>query len=243
MRVKLVLLLLLFSATTYAQFAVKAVDKGARRLYAFTYAGTAIAHPVLTTHTPGYNVGNESEGMLLSGELYLDNRWNVEAGYYRTEVGYGIGDRTMEGLTSRIKKYFVPENIFIQPYLGAGVELNWGDGSEHNNMGFSENGSEPVYHWQETTNPRISFVPSVGCDLYLFSSLAFVIDYRFSMGVASHTNIYSDKMETMKELGDNGFYHGLNLGVKVSFPFRFTSSDGQSLLFLLFSALFDRYYE
>lgn len=192
--------------------------------WSLSYDGGVLINPVLTSNPKGVGLGRGSSGFSVSGEYYLPKRWNAKAGYFRMNMDYGDADRTMEGLHLGAKKYFVNPEIFIQPYVGAGVQLNWG---EHKENELYE--SESFRRLQQTRNPRFSFVPAVGAELYIFSSVAFVIDYNFVMGINSQTNLditcdgYSYKM------ADKGMYHYLGLGVKITFPFRFTSEDGKGL--------------
>lgn len=89
-------------------------------------------------------------------------------------------------------------------------------------------------------NPLLSFAPGVGADIYLLSSVALTIRYDFMMGIDSRTTIEDRIQDSPSSFyyHDKGMYHQLGLGVKVTFPFRFSEQDGESLLYLLLDILF-----
>lgn len=202
--------------------AVKAQGEDTR--WALNYNAGVFLSPVLTSNPQGVNTGRGSSAFSVSGEYYLPKRWNVLAGYHRTELSYGNADRTMEGLLLGMKKYFVNPDLFVQPYVGAGMQVNWGDHKVYESFN-----SELFSRHQQTRNPRMSFQPSVGAELYIFSSVAFVMEYNFVMGVNSKTDLTITDNGYRYSMADNGMYHYLGLGVKITFPFRFTSNDGRLL--------------
>lgn len=201
--------------------------------WALRYTGGVFIHPVLTENPKNVDIGRGSSGFSVTGEYYLPKRWNIQAGYYRAELDYGDADRTMEGLSLGAKKYFVNPRIFAQPYLGAGMQLNWG---EHRTLNLFEN--EYLKKMQQTRNPRISFMPTVGAEFYIFSSVAFVVEYNFVMGLNSSTHLDVAGNGYSYSLGDKGMYHYIGLGVKVTFPFRFTSDDGRTLGGIIMETIF-----
>ncbi len=238
------LFLLLFAIVFLFSGNIKAQDDN--RKWALEYTGSVWMKPVLTSNPSelygGWN-GGSSSGFTLKGEIFLPNKWHVQAGYFRTEVGYDYGDRTMEGLQVGIKKYFLHPEFVLQPYLLAAGQVNWSDYTEYS-QGRGETYTNGVLRssytrLQQTTNPRISFLPGAGLDLYLLSSVAFVMEYSFNMGINSHTSIeVSPDGRGPYVARDKGMFHNLSLGVKLTFPFTVTSEDGQFLLGMLWEALF-----
>lgn len=208
------------------------------RSWALRYVGSPLVKPVLTTNPSNYSTGRGSSAFSISGEYYLPKKWSVEAGYYRSEVSYGDADRTMEGLQSGVKKYLVNPDFFIQPYLTTALQVNWSSPlKEEGACWYEHTDFSGTKHYDITwnaKNPRISFAPGVGTEIYLLSPIAFVARYSFNMGLGSKTSV--DVTSTSGEayrIKDKGMYHQLELGVKITFPFRFTDKDGESLLNIL----------
>lgn len=217
-----------------------AEDEGKR--WSLGYSGGVLVNPVLTSNPSGVSLGRGSSAFMLTGEYYLPKKWNLQVGYFRTEIDYGDGDRTMEGLQLGAKKYFINRDFVIQPYLSGGVQINWSDHIERTDFVY-----EDYARKQWTRNPRMTFSPGVGTELYLLSSLAFVIEYNFNMGLNSKTELeVSPQKGKPYVLKDRGMYHYLGLGVKVTFPFRITDGDKTTLLGFLSELLFgslERSYE
>jgi hypothetical protein len=205
------------------------------RKWGLSYAGSVIAKPVLTSNPSKQSTGRGSSAFSVLGEYYLPGKWSVEAGYYRAEVSYGSGDRTMEGLQSGVRKYFVDPEFFIQPYVTTAIQVNW---SDHREVGAGASEYRDIhsgvkryeYVW-DSKNPRLSLAPGVGAEFYLLSPVAFVVRYSFNIGLSSNTSVEvtppSGQSYRMK---DKGMYHNLELGIKITFPFRFTDEDSSSIL-------------
>jgi hypothetical protein len=201
------------------------------RRWALSYAGDALDKPVLTHRPPGVSTGRGSSALRLTGEYYLRDRWSLTAGYFRTDVSYGHGHRLMEGAHAGTRRYFLRPDFIIQPYLSAATELNWGEHTQRRD-------GLPDYT-QHTVNPRLSFIPGAGVELYLFTSVAFTVEYGFHMGLASRTEIVrSPDGPSPQVMRDRGMFHSLSLGAKITFPFTFTSDDGNNLLELIWEMIF-----
>ncbi|MDR0429041.1 MAG: hypothetical protein LBH58_00995 [Tannerellaceae bacterium] len=212
------------------------------RKWALNYTGGAWVKPVLTSNPSGLSLGNGSSALRLIGEYYLPEKWNIQAGYFRTDLSYGDAGRTMEGLQLGLKKYFVNPDIIVQPYLSGAGQVNWSRHIEYTNFEYMD-----YSRWQQTKNPRISFVPGIGFELFLFSSVAFVAEYNFNIALNSQTAIeLKPEGGSPYTLKDKGMYHNLQLGVKFTFPFIFTRDDVLSVFTLimdLFSDSLERRYE
>lgn len=210
-----------------AQFYTGNDVDGARWSLGFT--GGVFVRPILSDNPQRVSTGDGSESFGIKGEYFLPKKWAVYAGYERTELNYGYSSRSLEGIGVGVKRYFVPDRWFVQPYLGAGWLFNWGDRHEDSTTGASS-GNWSIDVRQKAVNPRAVFVPSVGVDFYLFSSVAFVIRYDLGLGLGSHTQIEAvDNKGVTYQLRDKGMYQRLNLGIKVTFPMRFSQQDGFSL--------------
>lgn len=203
--------------------------------WALRYTGITLGKPVLSSNPDGQSTGGGSEGLTLTGELYLPKKWNLQAGYFRSEISYGDCSRTMEGLHLGAKKYFLSRDFILQPYLSAAAQVNWGRHLERESFLYPEYGRE-----QYSRNPRLSFLPGAGLEFYLFSSVAFVVDYSFAMGIDSRSqlSVYPDGKRCFS-MADKGMYHNLQLGVKLTFPFTFTGGDTINLISLISDLLFN----
>ena len=214
------------SVTLYAQ---------SDRKWALGYTGGVLIDPVITYNPSGISIGRGSESTKITGEYYLPKKWGLQAGYFRTNIDYGDVDRTMEGLQLGVKKYFVNPDFFIQPYVSAGTQINWSRHLEYENFEY-----EGYKELQRTKNPRLSFAPGAGVDFFLFSSVAFVVEYSFNMGINSKTSMEVQRVGMPPYImKDKGMYHQLELGVRVTFPFHFTNQDGENFFVLLINQLFD----
>lgn len=208
------------------------------RLWALRYVGSPVVKPVLTHNPANCSTGGGASAFSILGEYYLPKKWSVEGGYFRTEVSYGDADRTMEGLQLGAKKYLVHPDFFIQPYLTAAMQVNWSSPLKDKGERWYEytdfRGTTRYDIIWNAKNPRISFAPGIGTEFYLLSPIAFVARYSFNMGLGSKTTVDvtsgSGKGYQMK---DKGMYHQLELGLKITFPFRFTDQDGDALLNIL----------
>ncbi len=203
--------------------------------WAINYTTNILASPVPARHSASMPNKGDFGGFSVMGEYSFAEKWTAELGYFLTEVHYNRQVRTMEGLQGGVKRYFLNERVFFQPYLAARGQVNWRRRFEQ--VGERMNASYTAEH--RYRNPLLSFAPGVGADIYLFSSVAFTIRYDFMMGIDSRTTIEGRTQDSPSfYYHDKGMYHQLGLGVKVTFPFRFSEQDGESLLYLLLDMLF-----
>ena len=149
-----------------AQFYTGNDVDGARWSLGFT--GGVLVRPILSENPQRVSTGNGGESFGFTGEYFLPKKWAVYGSYERTELDYGYSSRSMEGINLGVKRYFVPDRWFVQPYLAAGWLFNWGDRREENTTGASS-GEWSLTVKQTAVNPRAVFVPSVG--FVLVSSL------------------------------------------------------------------------
>ena len=220
-------LLTVVTSTTYAQYI-----EDTERKWALSYKGSPWLRPVLTGNTSGKTFGRAFDTFSVMGEYYLPKKWSAEVGYFQANVDYRGHSRKMEGLQLGGKKRFVNSDFFIQPYVMAAAQFNWSD--HYEKFEFAD-GS-----YQYTRNPRLSFVSGVGAEFYLLSSIAFVVGYNFNIGLDSKTVIDEKPINYEKPyiLKDRGMYHNLELGVKITFPFKLTEEDGYALLDLFLYSWF-----
>lgn len=201
------------------------------RVWALSYDGSLMVRPVLTSgHLNGRGLG----AFTLMGQYYLPKKWAAEAGYFRTEVYYDGHSRTMEGLQLGMKRYLANPDFFIQPYVMAATQLNWGRHIEQADFLHGD-----YFYSKYVKNPYLSFAPGAGAEIYFFSSIAFVVRYGFHMGIDSKTVIDGRQGNgALYSMMDKGMYHNLELGIKITFPFQFSGEDGWTLFDLFTGILF-----
>jgi opacity protein-like surface antigen len=220
-----------------------------RRKWALRYSASLFDKPFLTHNPAKASIGDGSSAFAVMGEYYLTDKWSLQAGYFHTDMGYANASRLMEGLRLGGRRYFLHPDFLVQPYLSAVGDVNWGQHVENYTFGGASYQREQKINGytgvQSTVNPRLSFAPGVGVEIYLFSSVAFLAEYNLNISIASHTSI-----ETLYDDGrafsirDKGMSHSLSMGIKITFPFTFTSEDGTNLFsfaFGMFNALLDNH--
>lgn len=196
------------------------------RKWALSFTGSPFVRPVLTRNLSNHSVRHGFNAFTLTGEYYLPKKWSAEAGYFRTKIDYGGHSRTMEGIQLGMRRYFLNEFFFIKPYVAALTQFNWGQHIEKSYVLYNT-----YMNSQYTRNPVIIFSPVVGAEFYLLSPVAFVIRYSFNMGIHSKTII--DVLPENKlaySLQDKGMYQNLELGIKITFPFRFSDNKQRALI-------------
>ena len=81
--------------------------------------------------------------------------------------------------------------------------------------------------------------PAIGLDCYIFSSLALEFQYGFPLAINGKTSVcttYNGQPETYN-MRSNMHRHNIQIGLKLTFPFRFTSDDGNTLYKFIATAL------
>ncbi|MDR1223494.1 MAG: hypothetical protein LBL07_11540 [Tannerella sp.] len=217
------------------------------RRWALRYTGDLLDRPVLTHRSNGASIGKGSSAFALMGEYYLRDKWSLTGGYFRTDMRYGDGHRSMEGARTGARRYFLDPDFPVQPYLSAATELNWGERTQRRTFGGSSGSGQNSYTGtQDAVNPRLSFIPSAGVDIYLLSFFALTVEYGFNMGIASRTEMsVTHSGQSLQVMRDRGMFHSLSMGAKMTFPITLTDDDRRGLLSLLWGLLFydDRNYE
>lgn len=212
---------------------------------------------IVTDPVAGKNPLNErisswsGSGPEITGELYLPYKTSVRAGYYRESNLYFGGDveRSMNGILLGGRKYFLKSSFCIQPYVGVNTYFNWGERKENGAMELWSTGidGQAVMRYARESvcrNPVFSIAPAAGVDIYIFSCVALTVqyDFRIGTGASMHVRTSGPGFEPWTVTG-KGMRHAFMFGVKATFPFRFTGQDGQGLIGILGSLLFDNLYE
>lgn len=175
-------------------------------------------------------------------EYYLPKTdFSLKAGYEHEELNFlrGDGSANLNQLMLGGRWYPAPKSWKVAPYVG--IDALWAYDTERGpfhmgastTIGYGNAAKEYSYEAIGTVKaPRFSVGPLVGADIYLFSSIAVQVEYGYRFGIASPYHV------SYTESGNNkvSYYHGqlhrqmLTIGLKFTFPFKFTSEDGRGLL-------------
>lgn len=198
------------------------------------------------TDVPKYHSGSTARSGLLTQlhvEYYLPKtHFSLKAGYEREELNFlkGDGSQELNQLMFGGRWYPAPAHWKVAPYAGADVlyafDADRGpfDMSSYMSWSYSQM-SKKTYSYAAkgiVKAPRFSLGPIVGADIYLFSSVALKVEYGYRLGLGSPYRV------TYTEDGSNhtSEYHGhlhrhvFSIGLKVTFPFHWTSNDWCGLL-------------
>lgn len=159
--------------------------------------------------------------------------FSVVGGYDHEVMDFYSGDVSAD--LSQImlggRWYFLSKSCPLQPYLGASTFWNVAGRKDAGTV--STSGMYGSYERKySVSSPVLSVAPVVGLDIYMFSCVALEIDYGFRMAVDGHTSSQTTfgKDTTPYTMRSPMHRHALSVGLKVTFPFKFTSSDFDGLL-------------
>lgn len=174
-------------------------------------------------------------------EYYLRNpHFSVVGGYnaetmewYGSDVGV-----TMHNIALGARYYPLSTACVIQPYAALMTYTNVGQSNERSTMS-STGGGYSYERRYEISSPRVSVAPTVGFDCYIFSSLALEFQYGFPLAIDGKTNVSTTYggQQTAYRMRSDMHRHNIQIGVKATFPLRFTTEDGNSLFRMIYMAL------
>lgn len=174
-------------------------------------------------------------------EYYLRNpHFSVVGGYNaETMEWYGSDvDVTMHNIALGARYYPLSTACVIQPYAALMTYTNLGKSNDRSTM--SNTGGGYSYERRcEISSPRVSVAPTVGFDCYIFSSLALEFQYGFPLAIDGKTNVSTTYggQQTAYRMRSDMHRHNIQIGVKATFPLRFTTEDGNSLFRMIYMAL------
>ncbi len=232
------------AATTIPSYADD--DDGSPRRWS-VIAGMNISCPAVASHdepqgtsAKAASFGSPEMSMML--EYWLSNRHFSIVGGYNAETLEWYGSdvsATMRNIALGARYYPLSTACAIQPYAALMTYTNVGTAKEKSWMGFT--GSDRVSYERNYTidYPRLSVAPSVGFDCYILSSLALEFQYGFPLAIDGKTRISSTygTEQTAYPMRSNMHRHNFQIGMKATFPFHFTTKDGNSLFDLIYMAL------
>ena len=174
-------------------------------------------------------------------EYYLRNpHFSVVGGYnVETMEWYGSDvDVTMHNIALGARYYPLSTACVIQPYAALMTYTNVGQSNERSAMS-STGGGYSYERRYEISSPRVSVAPTVGFDCYIFSSLALELQYGFPLAIDGKTNVSTTYggQQTAYRMRSDMHRHNIQIGVKATFPLRFTTEDGNSLFRMIYMAL------
>lgn len=174
-------------------------------------------------------------------EYYLRNpHFSVVGGYNaETMEWYGSDvDVTMHNIALGARYYPLSTACVIQPYAAIMTYTNVGQSNDRSTMS-STGGGYSYERRYEISSPRVSVAPTVGFDCYIFSSLALELQYGFPLAIDGKTNVSTTYggQQTAYRMRSDMHRHNIQIGVKATFPLRFTTEDGNSLFRMIYMAL------
>lgn len=174
-------------------------------------------------------------------EYYLRNpHFSVVGGYNaETMEWYGSDvDVTMHNIALGARYYPLSTACVIQPYAAFMTYTNVGQSNDRSTMS-STGGGYSYERRYEISSPRVSVAPTVGFDCYIFSSLALEFQYGFPLAIDGKTNVSTTYggQQTAYRMRSDMHRHNIQIGVKATFPLRFTTEDGNSLFRMIYMAL------
>lgn len=174
-------------------------------------------------------------------EYYLRNpHFSVVGGYNaETMEWYGSDvDVTMHNIALGARYYPLSTACVIQPYAALMTYTNVGQSNDRSTMSNSGGGYSYERRY-EISSPRVSVAPMVGFDCYIFSSLALEFQYGFPLAIDGKTNVSTTYggQQTAYRMRSDMHRHNIQIGVKATFPLRFTTEDGNSLFRMIYMAL------
>lgn len=174
-------------------------------------------------------------------EYYLRNpHFSVVGGYNaETMEWYGSDvDVTMHNIALGARYYPLSTACVIQPYAALMTYTNVGQSNDRSTMS-STGGGYSYERRYEISSPRVSVAPTVGFDCYIFSFLALEFQYGFPLAIDGKTNVSTTYggQQTAYRMRSDMHRHNIQIGVKATFPLRFTTEDGNSLFRMIYMAL------
>ena len=174
-------------------------------------------------------------------EYYLRNPHFSVVGGYNAETMEWFGsdvDVTMHNIALGARYYPLSSACVIQPYAALMTYTNVGQSNDRNTMS-STGGGYSYERRYEISSPRVSVAPTVGFDCYIFSSLALELQYGFPLAIDGKTNVSTTYggQQTAYRMRSGMHRHNIQIGVKATFPLRFTTEDGNSLFRMIYMAL------
>lgn len=167
-------------------------------------------------------------------EYYLPfSHFSLVGGYEDESLDFCGGEvyTSLSQLMFGSRYYPLPRSWFVQPYVGASAFFNVAGRDDSSVMTVS--GSENYTRDYMISRPVLSVAPSVGVDLYIFSSLALSFEYGYRMAIDGRVDIKStfpERNNATTAVHSRLHRQAFSVGLKVTFPFSFTNEDFMGLI-------------
>ena len=174
-------------------------------------------------------------------EYYLPQQHISVVGGYNAETVQWFGskvDATMQNIVVGARYYPLSKRFALQPYASLMININVA--GRHVRSSMSGWNADDSYERNSTISlPRVSIAPTVGVDCYIFSSLALEFQYGFPLAIdgKAHVTTTCNGSPDVYRMRSNMHRHNIQIGLKLTFPFRFTSDDGNTLYKFIATAL------
>ena len=174
-------------------------------------------------------------------EYYLPKQHFSLVGGYNAETVQWFEsnvDATMQNVVVGARYYPLSKRFSLQPYASLMANINVAGRHVRSSMSVWNAGDS--YERNSTISlPRVSVAPAVGLDCYIFSSLALEFQYGFPLAIdgKAHVTTTCNGKPDVYRMRSNMHRHNIQIGLKATFPFRFTSADGNNLFTLIEMAL------
>lgn len=174
-------------------------------------------------------------------EYYLPQQHFSLVGGYNAETVQWFGsevDATMQNIVLGARYYPLSKHFALQPYAALMTYTNVAQRHEQHSM-TAWNGGDGYGRDCTLRLPRVSIAPTVGVDCYIFSSLALEFQYGFPLAIdgKAHVTTTCNGSPDVYRMRSDMHRHNIQIGLKATFPFRFTAADGNSLFTLIEMAL------
>lgn len=238
---KIFVIIALLAAPLTTLFAANDDDEMSRRWAVITSMN--ISYPTTASvkqneaHTQkAASFGNPLGSIML--EYYLPNSHFSVVGGYNAEALEWYGSdisAIMRNIALGARYYPLSPTCAIQPYAALMTYTNVGTQNEQSYMSCNISNMAESYSYERKYNisyPRFSVAPVVGFDCYIFSSLALEFQYGFPLAINGKTSVSTtfNGQPTIYDMRSNMHRHNIQIGLKATFPFRFTSDDGNTII-------------
>lgn len=238
---KIFVTIALLAAPLTTLFAANDDDETSRRWAVITsmnisYPTTASVKQNEAHNQEAASFGNPLGSIML--EYYLPNSHFSVVGGYNAEALEWYGSdisAIMRNIALGARYYPLSPTCAIQPYAALMTYTNVGTQNEQSYMSCNISNMAESYSYERKYNisyPRFSVAPVVGFDCYIFSSLALEFQYGFPLAINGKTSVSTtfNGQPTIYDMRSNMHRHNIQIGLKATFPFRFTSDDGNTII-------------
>lgn len=238
---KIFVTIALLAAPLTTLFAANDDDETSRRWAVITSMNLSYPTTASTKQNEAHtqkaaSFGNPLGSIML--EYYLPNSHFSVVGGYNAEALEWYGSdisAIMRNIALGARYYPLSPSCAIQPYAALMAYTNVGTQNEQSYMSCNISNMAESYSYERKYNisyPRFSVAPVVGFDCYIFSSLALEFQYGFPLAINGKTSVSTtfNGQPTIYDMRSNMHRHNIQIGLKATFPFRFTSDDGNTII-------------